>query len=320
MTRDRPIIVLAEPEAFPAAARELLEGVGRVVEAGADRASLLDALRPADALWVRLRHRVDAELLAAAPRLRFVASPTTGLNHVDLAAAARRGVSVLSLRGEVGFLREVRATAEHTLLLVLALLRHLPAAVAHARAGGWDRDRFKGHDLAGRTIGLVGYGRLGTMVARLLLAFEARVLATDPAIDPREVGEGVRLVGLDELLAASDVVSLHASFSEENRGFFGGAAFARMKPGALFVNTARGELVDEAALVAALRSGHLAGAALDVLAGERSEGMANHPLVALSRELPSVLVTPHVGGCTVESMEKTELFLARKLCAALSFT
>jgi D-3-phosphoglycerate dehydrogenase len=267
-------------------------------------------------LWVRLRHRIDDELLNAAPRLRVLVTPTTGLNHVDMAAADARGIDVLSLRGESAFLRDVRATAEHTIGLMLALLRHLPEAAADAARGRWERDRFKGSELYGKTVGVVGYGRLGTIVTRYLRAFDAQVLVADPHKSQEDVGDAT-LVGLDELLVASDIVTLHASYGPGTHAMFGAMQFATLKPGAFFVNTARGELIDERALLEALHAGRLAGAALDVLANESADGMGDHPLVEYARAHSRLILTPHIGGCTAESMEKTEVFMAECLLEKL---
>src|SRR5262245_5867775 len=306
-------ILISEPTGFSKAATEVLGQLGEPVLVDLDRMGLLAAVRDADVLWVRLRNRIDAEVMAAAERLKIVVTPTTGLNHIDLEEADRRGIRVLSLRGETDFLKNIRATAEHTIALMLALLRNVPAAMAHVHDGGWNRDLFKGRELHGKTIGVAGYGRLGRIVARYLQAFDTRVLAADPRIDVAAVAPGVTLVSLPQLLREADLVTLHVSLSDETQGFFGREQFAAMKPGAWFINTSRGELVDEAALLDALQSGHLAGAALDVLGQEQSAGMSAHPLVAYARKHEHLIVTPHIGGCTVESMEGTELFLARKL-------
>ena len=305
----RPRVLIAEGQGFSGAALEMLKGVAQVTLGDLDRSALLRAVPEAEALWVRLRHRVDGEVLAAGARLRVVVTATTGLNHIDLEEAGRRRVRVLSLCGETDFLREIRATAEHTVGLLLALLRQTPAAVEHVREGGWNRDLFRGREVAGKKIGVIGYGRLGRMVGEYLRALGAAVVAADPGV------EGT--LSLEELLRVADVVSLHASLTAETRGFFGRREFAAMKLGAWFLNTARGELVDEAALLEALESGRLAGAALDVLAGEDAGGMGQHPLVRYAREHRNLLITPHLGGCTTESMEKTERFLAEKLVALL---
>jgi D-3-phosphoglycerate dehydrogenase len=308
-------ILVSESGGFSVRAAGLLRQTGDLVLADLDRGDLLSAVREADVLWVRLRHRIDAEIIAAAPRLKVIVTPTTGLNHIDLKEAERHGIRVLSLRGETEFLQDVRATAEHTIALILVLLRHVPTALDHVRDGGWNRDLFKGRELYGKTVGVVGYGRLGQIVTRYLKAFDTRVLAADPNVNVGSVEPGVTLVPLRQLLREADLVTLHVNLCDETQGFFGWEQFAAMKEGAWFINTSRGELVDESTLLDALRSGRLAGAALDVLCEENPNGMGSHSLVAYAREYGNLIITPHIGGCTVESMEKTELFLAEKFCA-----
>ncbi len=301
-------ILIAESQDFSAAACRLLAEAGDVELADLDRAGLEAGIGEAQVLWVRLRHFIDAGLLERAPELEMIATPTTGLTHIDLEAAERRGVRVVSLRGETEFLNGVRATAEHTMALMLALLRHLPAAVAHVQAGGWDRQLFRGTEIYNKTIGVVGYGRLGRIVARYLRAFDARVLAADPNVT--FVEPGVELAPLETLLRESEVVTLHVNLTERTSGFFGRREFEQMKRGSYFVNTARGELVDEDALLGALRSGRLEAAAVDVVANEHG------PATRLTG-VPNLLITPHIGGCTRESMQKTEEFLARKVVGQL---
>ncbi len=318
MAAPKPVLLVTESLDFSKEAVAMLRRVGKVVLSDLDRPRLLRAVAQADVLWIRLRHRIDAEVMDHAPRLKIIVSPTTGLNHIDLEEASRRGVRVLSLRGETEFLKNVHATAEHTVGLLLALVRHIPESRSHVISGGWIRDRFRGNELQGKTAGVVGYGRLGRIVAHILLAFEMRVLASDPHVWTTDADPGVEIVPLNELLRESDVVSLHVNLYAETSGFFGANHFAQMKPGAWFINTARGELVDEAALLESLQTGRLSGAAVDVLSDERSTGMNNHPLVQYARQHENLIVTPHIGGCTIESMEKTELHMAKKLCDALS--
>lgn len=307
-------ILVTESLGFSATAAGMLKELGVVTMADIrDRPELLTLAADATVLWVRLRHLIDAEVLDAAPSLRCIVTPTTGLNHIDAAAASGRGTPVLSLFGASDFLRDVRATAEHTLALVLALLRQLPAAAAHTKGGGWDRDSFRGRELYGKTVGLVGYGRIGRIVARYLRAFDCNVLATDPALSSSDLDDGTILVSLAELLRRSDIVSIHASYSPRSRGFFGRAQIEAMRPGAFLVNTARGELLDSDALVAALASGRLAGAAVDVLVGEAAATRGEDPLISYARTRDNLVLTPHIGGCTVESMEKTECYMAGRL-------
>jgi D-3-phosphoglycerate dehydrogenase len=279
-----------------------------------DRAGLLAALPEADVLWVRFGHRIDAALLRAAPRLRAVVSATTGLDHIDTAAAAELGVDVLSLRGEREFLADVRATAEHTVGLLLALLRRIPDAVESTRAGRWDRGPFQGREVARHTAGILGYGRNGRLVARTLAALDARVLThdPDPAAAERARADGVAAVGFEDLLRRAEILTIHVALEPATVGLVGREQLALLPRGAVLVNTSRGELVDEEALADALEAGRLAGAALDVIAAE-PEGLAGRRLA----RSPNVILTPHIGGWTADSVARTEEFMARKLRASL---
>lgn len=310
----RVVILNAEPEGYSEQARVILAGCAEVREASLSRSALLKNISGVDGLIVRLGHRVDEELLSAATRLRFVATATTGLNHIDLDAAARRGVAVLSLKGERAFLDTVTATAEHTWGLLLALVRHLPVALAQVLNGQWDRNRFKGRDLSGLTLGVVGYGRLGRLVGGYGQAFRMRVLAADT--QPIGRAKGVTFLSLPELLGAADIVSLHVALDATTDGLVGHSALSNVKPGAYLINTARGELLDEGALLCALESGRLAGAALDVLRDEVVSGQSwpvQHPLLVYARSHDNLLITPHIGGATYDAMSKTEVFMAEKM-------
>ena len=233
----------------------------------------------------------DATVLAAAPELRVIARVGVGTDAIDLDAAADHGVVVTVTPGA-----NDAAVAEHAVALMLALVRRVCEQDAAVRRGEWPRsgDHVPG-SLRGATVGLVGLGRIGRRTAGLLEAFGARVLGADPAVAPASAG--VALVALDELLARSDIVSLHVPLLPATAGLLGAAEIARMRPGALVVNTARGGLIDEDALLAALRSGRLGGAALDVFAAEPPAGS---PLLAL----PNVVATPHVAGLSPASVEE----------------
>lgn len=248
-----------------------------------------DTFKP-EVIWVRLRHRIDAEIMDASPNLRCIVTPTTGLDHIDLAECERRGITVLSLKGETNFLRTIPATAEHTMGLMLALVRKIPAAAEHVREGGWDRYQFQGRDLERMPVCVVGqWGRIGQMVGGLCEQF------------------GMHLCILEQ----AELVTVHVDLNETSRGMCNAKFFASMKPGSFFINTSRGEVVDESALLAALESGHLAGAALDVLCGEPEP---KWPLIDYAREHPDrLIITPHIGGFTMESLERVECFMAEKL-------
>lgn len=307
-------ILLSESKDFSSEALQLLRAVGDVRCLDGSLGTLLRELPHADALWVRLKHYIDQAILDAGPRLKYLITNTTGLTHIDLQSVESRGIRVFSLRGETEFLRSVRSTAELTVGLALALARRIPAAHSHVIQGGWDRDLFKGRELSGLNAGVLGYGRLGRMVADCLGAFGMQVRACDPFVDPATVTPSLPLVSLSELLAASDVVTIHVNYNEANAGFFDDACFSQMRPGALLINTSRGELIQEHALLRALQSNRLGGAALDVLSEEHLLLTRYNPVVAYAAQHDNLLITPHIGGCTREGHERTEVFLARKFC------
>ena len=308
-------ILIAEPLGFSSQALDILRSAGEVKLRDCSGSELAAAFETYDVVWIRLAHRVDRTMLPANLRCRILATPVTGLDQIDLKACAERGIRVISLRGETEFLREIRATAELTLALALALLRHVCRAASHVLDGGWNRDEFRGRELYGKTAGLVGVGRLGTLVAGYFRALGMEVLGYDPHanFDPQTA---TRVGSLPELLGRSDAVSLHVAYTEETRHLIGGKELAEMRPGAVLINTSRGGVVDETALLAALESGQLSGAALDVLEGEPNV-TANHPLIRYAQDHDNLLIVPHIGGNTVESFEKTESFLARKVVEAL---
>ena len=310
----RPRILIAEPDGFSSAAVELLRGSSDVELRPVSTSELRLAFRDFDAVWIRLAHRIDASLLELAGRCRVLACAVTGLDHIDLMACEARGIRVVSLKGEADFLKEVRATAELTIALSLAVLRRLPAAVDDVARGSWTRDRFRGRELHEKTIGLVGMGRLGSLVAKMLRGFDVRILGCDPRADfPHELAEQV---GLDDLLARSDLVSLHVAYGPATHHLIGSAEIAKMKPDAYLVNTSRGGVVDEGALVDALKRSAIAGAALDVVAGEPTPDFRSE-LFEYARSHQNLVIVPHIGGNTHESVAKTERFIARKVLHAL---
>ena len=294
----KPIIATTFP--LPDAALELLAEVGRVVGPEGWR----EALPEAEALLCLLTERVDGALLERAPRLRVVANAVAGINHVDVAACRARGVVVTHTPDVL-----TGATADLAWALILATVRRLPQAERSLRARefhGWGFWDYLGGDLEGRTLGIFGMGRIGQAVARRAAGFGMRVVHHSRT--PRGEGEHV---GFSELLERSDVLSLHAPLTPETRHAFGRDALARMKPGSVLINTARGPLVDEAALVDALRHGPLAAAGLDVYEHEP----ALHPGLL---ELPNVVLLPHIGSATHGTRTAMAMLAARNVHAVLS--
>jgi D-3-phosphoglycerate dehydrogenase len=256
----------------------------------------------ADALVVRSATKVTAELLEKAPRLRVVGRAGVGVDNIDLEAATRRGVLVMSTPGGNAI-----SVAEHTFALLLALARQVPRHDAAIHAGRWEKSSAAGTEVRGKTLGLIGLGRIGGEVARRARAFEMRVLAFDPYISEAAAREAqVELVPLEKLLAESDFVSLHTALSPATQNLINAQTIAHMKQGARLVNAARGELVDEGALAEALKSGRLAGAALDVFVEEPPK---NSPLITL----PNVIATPHVAGSTTEAQEEVGTQIAQQV-------
>ena len=311
-------ILNAEALGYCDEARALLQKLGTLTEGNLSRDELLAQVGGYDVLIVRLAHQVDRVVLAAGTRLKAVVTATTGLDHIDTAYAASRDIAVLSLRGETAFLDSIWATAEHTWAVLLAVLRHIPQAHTSVRAGQWDRDLFRGRELARKRLGIVGLGRVGRKVARYGLAFAMDVAAYSPQSEPWIDGV-VQMPSLTTLLERSDVVSIHVPLNDQTVGLIGARALKRLPRGAVLVNTARGGIVDEAALVDALKTGHLAAAALDVIEHERAPRARNTgPLLAYARDHDNLLITPHIAGATHESMADTEVFMARKLAAFLT--
>lgn len=272
-----------------------------------DPAGCHEHLADCDAIFLRSGLRLTAELLARAPRLQVIGRAGSGLDNIDHEAAHRAGIAVYNVPGG-----NAVAVAEHTFALMLALARHIPAASRSLRAGLWEKARFAGTELRGKTLGIVGLGRIGREVARRATAFEMHVAASDPYVDPRTAAAcGATLTSLDRLLATSDYVSLHTALTGETRGLIGRAAFACLKPGARLINTARGAVVDRPALEEAIASGKLAGAGLDVFDPEPPE--PGSPLL----EWEGLVATPHLGGSTAEAQEAIGLRIAETVIAHL---
>ena len=301
-----PVVLIAE-ELSPAT----VDALGPDFEIrhcdGADRSVLLPALAEADAILVRSATKVDAEALAAAPRLKVIARAGVGLDNVDVRAATQSGVMVVNAPTS-----NIVSAAELAVALMLAAARHVSPAHAALKNGEWKRSRYTGVELYEKTAGIVGLGRIGVLVAQRLSAFGMKVIAYDPYVQAGRAAQmGVRLVDLDTLLAESDFMSVHLPKTAETIGLIGTEQLARVKPSLVLVNAARGGIVDEAALHAALKEGRVGAAGLDVFA---QEPCTDSPLF----ELENVVATPHLGASTDEAQEKAGLAVARSVRLALA--
>ncbi|HEX7125574.1 MAG TPA: phosphoglycerate dehydrogenase, partial [Thermodesulfobacteriota bacterium] len=269
---------------------------------------LLEAIGAYDAILVRSATQVTPELIERAERLKVIGRAGTGVDNVDIPAATRRGIVVANAPESNSV-----AAAEHTLALMLALCRNVPQAHGSLVGGAWERSRFKGTELYGKTLGVIGFGRIGQLVAKRAQGFDMEVLGFDKFVSAERFRDlGVEGVGsLDELLGRSDIVTVHVPKTPDTIGLIDAGAIERMRDGARVVNCARGELVDLDALTAGLESGKLAGAALDVFP---SEPFTDHPIFA--RE--DVVVTPHLGASTAEAQDRAGVVTAEQVTAALT--
>lgn len=272
------------------------------------REETLAAIADADALIIRSATKADAELIHAAPNLKIIARAGVGVDNVDLDAATERGVVVVNTPGG-----NTISTAEFTFGLMLSLARFIPQGDASLRGGAWDRKSFTGVELKGKTLGLVGLGRIGREVGKRALAFEMTVIGYDPYVDEAAARVlGIEKVSLDELYARADFISLHALVTPETRGMINAENIAKMKKGVRIVNAARGVLINDYDLAEAIKSGHVAGAALDVY--EFEPPPQDHPLVGLK----NVIDTPHLAASTSDAQINVGIEAAQLVLDALT--
>lgn len=324
MTEPRHRALHLELDAYPDDALRDLHRVLDVVDGSSVTEEDLEAvLRRTDPhlLLVRLGIRVGPDVTSAAPSLRLVVTPTTGLDHLDVASLADAGIRVLSLRDARDRIVDVHATAEHTWGLLLACMRSIPRAHADVAAGNWRRARFLGSELSGRTLGIAGHGRLGSRVASYGRAFGMHVLVHD--VDPlavRDLPSGTRAVDAETLVGTSDVLSLHLPLDTTTRGWLNAERIDLLPHGAVVVNTARGELVDESALAAALASGRLGGVAVDVVGDDATWGerTPSRPLLDLLDAGHNLVVTPHIGGWARDAVASTRRLVTELAIASIA--
>ncbi|GAA3035160.1 phosphoglycerate dehydrogenase [Gordonia defluvii] len=302
----RPVVLIADK-----LAPSTVEALGDDVEVqwvdGPDRPKLLEAVAAADALLVRSATTVDAEVLAAAPKLKIVARAGVGLDNVDVPAATERGVMVVNAPTS-----NIHSAAEHAIALLMATARQVPAADVTLKEHTWKRSSFSGVELFDKTVGVVGLGRIGQLVAARLGAFETTLIAYDPYVSAARAAQlGIELVTLEELLERADFITVHLPKTPETAGLIGAEQLATTRKGVIIVNAARGGLIDEQALADAIVSGQVRGAGLDVF---NSEPCTDSPLF----ELDQVVVTPHLGASTAEAQDRAGTDVAKSVRLALA--
>lgn len=297
------------------ATRAALADIATVVHVPAETDAVSAALPGADAvLDASMKTRLTSDMLATAPRLCIISCATTGADHIEGETLEARGIALRTLKEDRPVLQELTPAAELSWALLMACARRLVPAVAHVRDGRWVREDFPGVMLNGKRLGLVGLGRIGGWMARYASAFGMTVAAYDPGLE--DWPEGVASATLPALFAESDFVSIHVHLSEATRGLVSAGLLAEAKPGLILINTSRGAVVDEAALLRGLETGRIGAAGLDVLDGEPEIG--NHPLVEYARRHDNLLITPHCGGNSPDAVRKVCRHAAGKIRAVLT--
>src|SRR5690606_10482552 len=275
---------------------------------------LKDSLSSCDIFWFRLNHKLTHNVLKGI-RCKYILCAVTGLDHIDMEACEEFGIKVVSLKDETEFLKQVRATAEHTMGLMLALIRKTKRSFNHVESGNWDRDLYKGTELYKKKIGILGLGRLGEIVANYANAFEMEVYYYD--IKPKQgVNNFVSCQSIEELCSKVDVLSIHLPYNSNTHFIINKYLLGKMSSKIYIINTSRGGLINEEDLLEKLKTKEIAGYATDVLYGEPD--IKNNPLVEYAANNDNVIITPHIGGNTFESIAKTEYFIVKKLVSIIN--
>ncbi|MEW6221791.1 MAG: NAD(P)-dependent oxidoreductase [Candidatus Hadarchaeota archaeon] len=309
-------ILVTEPESCHEDYLALLKKLGKVTAMKMSRRELLEKVAGYDVLVVGVETVVDKSVIDRAKKLKIVGSNTTGTDHIDVKYAESKGIKLITLRGATHLLEKIPSTAEHTFALILSLVRKIPWAFDSVRREEWVRKKFFGRELNGKTLGIVGFGRLGKKVAAYGKAFGMKVIAHDPFLSKSEISaQGVKPVDLKTILKESDVISIHIHLSKETEGMVGLNEFKQMKKNPILINTSRGRIVDESALLKALQKGLISGAALDVLVSEtlKENPLRGNPLVKYSKKHDNLLITPHLGGTATEALRLSGLYVGKKI-------
>ncbi len=307
-------VPLVDPDVGPQALKMLSE-VGEVDVRPMMTDQLKDAIRDYDAIIVSVWHRITRDIIDAGKNLKVIGTASVGTDHIDVEYAESKGIKVVSAAGASTY-----SVAEFTFGLLLMMVKRIPENMNRVRGGEWGSLLTPGVELFGKTLGIIGLGRIGSYVASIASAFRMRVLAYDPFVDRERFIEvnAVKVDSLDELLKQSDFITIHTSLTKESRGLIGKREVGLMKDGVYIVNTARGEVVDENAILEGLRSGKIAGYAADVLTGEPPTEETSPLLRAFKRgEVPNLFITSHIAGVTRESVKRYTLYVAKGVRDAL---
>ena len=290
----------------------VLETVGELTSLPADRDLVLRRVDEFDAYFASASIQINQEFLEKASRLKLIGSPSTGTDHIEFEGLRTRSITCFDIANEFELINSFTATSELAFGLLLALVRNIPQGKEAALKGVWLRESLAGFQLSGKTFGVLGFGRLGAISARIAQGFGMRVIANDVRC---RSAEHVEMVDFKTLLKLSDVITIHVHLDASTEGLIDRNALKQMKPGAIVINTSRGRIIREDALLTALDGGWIAGAALDVIDGEwlSEEQLYEHPLIVYARDHDNLLIVPHIGGSTIESIYGARIFMANKL-------
>jgi D-3-phosphoglycerate dehydrogenase len=301
---------------FSKKAGEILSQIGEVDYLRLTQQELEEKIGQYQILVVGLGLNINRQVLDRADNLKIIATATTGLDHIDLGYAKSKGIEVLSLRGENDFLDTITGTAELAFGLMLDLMRNISASYESVKEYEWDREKFRGYSVAEKTLGIVGLGRLGKIMARYGNVFGMKVIVYDPNLNDEKFEKlNCRKVNFETLVEESDAISIHVHLNQETENMFSKDIFEKMKPAAYLINTSRGKIVNEIDLLEALKNKKIAGYAADVLADELNfeHEFSNNPLVEYAKHNSNLIIVPHIGGMTHESREATDIFIAEKI-------
>ncbi len=303
-------ILICESLDYSQNAIESYSKIGNVVVADLDRNSLINTIKDFNIIVVRLRIVIDKDVYDAAPNLQFIVSPTTGTDHIDVLEAEKRGVEVITLKGETEFLSSIHSTAEHTWALLLSIVRNVTRASQDVLKGNWNRDAFKGHNFFKKKIAILGLGRVGNQVAKIANSFEMNVGYYDPFVTSNAFQ---KFESLEEILEWGDIVSIHIPLNNSTTNLLNKSNLKFLTKGSYIINTSRAGIWDENVILEMLESGNISGVATDVVSNETSINQM-HPMIKFAKQNKgNLLITPHIAGATYESMHLTEQFLAEKL-------
>jgi len=305
-------ILCPEPESFSKEGLDFASNIFKLTAKSMDQKQFESNLKFFDGVLIRFNTKITKELLSNNQNLRVILSPTTGLDHIDIEFCKKLKIKVYHIKNDKAFLKQLPGTAELTFALILSLLRKIPSAFESVKNGDWEVAPYRGLELSNKTIGIVGFGRLGKKVAKIALSFDMKVIFFDPF--KTSVSKKIKKISvLDELLKEVDILSLHLHLNKNTHHLIGEQELSLLKKESIIINTSRGSIIDNLALLKHLEQSKIKGAALDVLEDEASIiNKKNNLLIKYSKSNNNLIITPHIGGATYESVKKSDLYVLNK--------